>query len=154
MVPPKRARANTAEAVRTAYFPLIGGEDLISPALNLAPGALTFSKNYEPGLTQGYRRIDGFERTDGRPAPSDASYWILNFTAGDNEPTVGCTFTGGTSAASAELMSVTLTSGSWAGNDAAGYLVLTNVSGTFIDGEPLQYSVPASFTSGFSGGFA
>lgn len=153
-VPPKRPRARTAEQVKTSYVALSGGEDLVSPALSINPGALTFSENYEPGLVYGYRRVDGFERADGRPAPSDASYWIINFTAGDNAPEVGSTVQGATSGAIAELMSVTLTSGSWAGNDAAGYMVLTTVVGTFIDGEILSFANPLAFSSGFSGGFA
>lgn len=153
-VPSKRPKARTAERVSTAYVQLLGGEDLVSPALSINPGALMFSENYEPGIVYGYRRIDGFERVDGRPAPSDASYWIINFTAGDNEPTVGDFIQGATSMATATLMSVVLTSGSWAGNNAVGYMVLTNVVGTFVNGEVLSLSNPLAFTSGFSGGFA
>lgn len=153
-VPSKRAKARTAEAVRTSFVPLAGGEDLVSPALSINPGALTFSENYEPGIVYGYRRVDGFERADGQPAPSDASYWIVTFTAGDNEPTVGATVIGGTSGAIGELLAVVVESGTWASNDAAGYLVLTGVSGTFANGEALQFSQPAAFSSGFSGGFA
>ncbi len=153
-VPAKRARGRTAEPVRTLYVPLVGGEDQVSPAASINPGSLIFSENYEPGVVYGCRRIDGFERTDGRPAPSDASYWILNFTGGDNEPTVGAFVQGNTSMATATLQAVVLTSGSWAGNDAAGYMVLTNVSGTFLNGEAVSVSIPLAFTSGFSGGFA
>jgi hypothetical protein len=153
-VPSKRPKARTAERVRTEYIPLLGGEDQVSPALSIKPGALTFSENYEPGIVFGYRRIDGFERSDGQPKPSAASYWIIDFTTGTTEPPAGSRFFGGTSLAEADVLSVTLSSGSWGGGDAAGYIVLTNVSGTFINGETLSYSVPLAFSSGFTGGFA
>lgn len=153
-VPSKRQKARTAERVSTEYIPLLGGEDLVTPQLSINPGALTFSTNYEPGLVYGYRRIDGVERCDGRPRPSDASYWIINFTAGDNEPEIGAFVQGNTSTATADLSAVVLSSGSWAGNDAVGYMVLTNVVGTFINGEVLSFSNPLAFSSGFSGGFA
>jgi hypothetical protein len=153
-VPPKRPRARTAEQVKTSYVALSGGEDLVSPALSINPGALMFSENYEPGIVYGYRRIDGFERSDGQPLPSDASYWIISFTAGDNEPSIGATVIGATSGATGALLAVVVSSGAWATNDAAGYLVLSVVSGTFANAETLQFSQPAAFSSGFSGGFA
>ncbi len=153
-VPSKRPKARTAEIVRGKYIPLMGGEDQVSPGPSINPGSLTFSENYEPGIVFGYRRIDGFERTDGRPRPSDASYWIINFTAGDNEPAVGDTVIGMTSGATGEILGVTVSSGSWAANDAAGFIVLTNIVGTFVDTELLRFSGPLSFSSGFSGGFA
>lgn len=153
-VPSKRPKARTAERVETDYVILAGGEDLVSPALSIKPGALTFSMNYEPGIVYGYRRIDGFERSDGQPRPSDASYWVINFTGGTNEPELDHVVVGATSGALATLHFVVLTSGSWAGDDAAGYLVLASVSGTFVNGETLQFSEPAAFSSGFSGGFS
>ena len=104
VVPSKRPKARTAERVDTEYIPLLGGEDLVSPALSINPGALMFSENYEPGLVYGYRRVDGFERTDGRPAPSDASYWALNYDALGTGFTVGETVTGTTSTASGEIV--------------------------------------------------
>ena len=153
-VPSKRPKARTAERVKTAYVQLLGGEDLVSPALSINPGALMFSENYEPGIVYGYRRIDGFERTDGQPAPSEASYWVIGFENGDNEPSVGHTVIGATSAAQGTLLAVVVSSGSWAGNDAVGYLVLDAITGTFVNAETLQFSEPAAFSSGFSGGFA
>lgn len=153
-VPSKRPKGKTAERVETAFVPLVGGEDLVSPALSIKPGSLLFSDNYEPGIVYGYRRVDGFERADGQPSPSDATYWVIGFDAGDNEPTLGTIVIGGTSGALGSLLAVVVSSGSWAGNDAVGYLVLTAVSGTFVNNEALQFSQPAAFSSGFSGGFA
>lgn len=147
-VPPKRPRARTAEAVRTSYIPLSGGEDQVSPAASIKPGALIFSENYEPGVVYGYRRIDGFERTDGRPRPSDASYWVLNFDAGSADFAVADIVTGGTSLATGEVLVVSVTSGTWAGGNAAGYLILFNVVGTFQDNEAITAAGAAAVANG------
>lgn len=137
MVPVKRQRVERSEPARIEYIPMGGGEDLISPALSIQPGSLRYSLNYEPAQAMGYRRIDGFERLDGQPKPSDATYWILNFTAGDNEPTIGGVAIGATSGATGEVLAVVVTYGAWATSDAVGYLVLLVVSGTFQDNEPI-----------------
>lgn len=147
-VPSKRAKASTAEAVRTSFVPLAGGEDLVSPALSINPGALMFSENYEPGIVYGYRRIDGFERSDGRPRPSAASYWVLNFDAGSADFAVADIITGGTSGATGEVLVVTVTSGTWGGGDAAGKLILFNVSGTFQDNEAITAAGGAAVANG------
>jgi hypothetical protein len=126
--------------VLTKPFALVGGENLTAAPLSIQPGELLASQNYECVAPQGYRRIDGNERFDGRPKPSAASYWKLGFDAGTAAIAVTNIVTGATSGASGEALVVTLTSGSWAGGDAAGYLILFNVSGTFQDNENLQVS--------------
>jgi hypothetical protein len=152
-VPPKRPRARTAEQVKTSYVALSGGEDLVSPALSINPGALTFSENYEPGLVYGYRRVDGFERADGRPGPSDATYVVISFTGGSVEPAVDDGVVGMTSGATGIALAVTVTSGTWAGGDAAGTLAVGKVVGTFINNESLGI-LSGGFNVGFSSGFA
>ena len=57
-------------------FALRGGLDLVSSPLTVDPGRLWAGANYV-AADAGYRRIGGYERYDGRPAPSDAEYWIL-----------------------------------------------------------------------------
>ena len=97
--------------------------------------------NYELLSRDGYRRIDGYERFDGQTSPSDATYWILKFDAGSAIISEGNTVDGLTSGASGEaLLDAVIESGSYGGGDAAGYLVLTNLSGNFQDNEPLQVS--------------
>lgn len=124
---------------QTRYFPVQGGEDLKTPPLTINPGRMIYSKNYECDMNGRPRRIDGFERFSGKPAPSAASYWIINFDAGTAEITAGQTVTGATSAATGiAVYDGTVESGSYAGNDADGYLILTQVSGTFQDDENLQ----------------
>lgn len=121
------------------YFPIQGGEDLLSPAISISPGRLLYSKNYECDSQGRPRRIDGFERYDGHPAPSDASYWVLNFDAGTAAIVTGNTVTGGTSGATGvALYDAAISTGAYATSDAAGYLRLTNVSGTFQNNESLK----------------
>jgi len=58
--------------------------------------------------------------------------WTLGFTSGGiYEIEVGGTITGATSAATAHVAGVSLSSGSWAGGDAVGTLTLRRVIGTF-----------------------
>ena len=126
---------------QTTYFPLMGGEDLATPLFSKPPGTLKRSENFECDLGGRYRRIDGYERFDGHTSPSEASYWILNFDAGDAEISEGDTVTGATSGATGKaLIDGVLDSGSYAGNDGDGYIVLTGVSGTFQNNENLQVS--------------
>lgn len=53
-------------------FALRGGLDLTTPAIALPPGRVVAGVNYEPDYS-GYRRSDGYERFDGRNAPSSGS---------------------------------------------------------------------------------
>lgn len=61
----------------------------------------------------------------------------LFYDAGSHEFTVGATLTGVTSEATGTIKSVTLSSGSWAGGTAGGYVVLSNVTGTFQNNETI-----------------
>ena len=117
------------------YFPLMGGEDLITPSLTVDPGRAILTQNYELDLQGRYRLIDGYEAYDGQPKPSDASYWVLKFDAGSNEISVADTVEG--AAGSGEVLSITVDSGTWAGNDAVGHLILFNVTAGFVDNESL-----------------
>ena len=123
-----------------SYLPLEGGEDLVTPSVTVNPGRLRFSRNYECDPQGKYRRIDGYERFDGRPKPSDASYWILRFTDGGTEISEEDIVTGDTSSATGEALVVEVESGDWGVGDASGFIVLFNVSGTFEDDEDLTVS--------------
>lgn len=127
--------------IQTAYIPLRGGEDLVSTVLEVDPGAAMVAYNYELDINGRYRRIEGYEAFDGRPKPSDASYWLLNYSAGFTEILVGSTITG--ASASAEVLEITLTSGSWGSGTAAGQMVLFNLTGAFVDGEALNVAAVA-----------
>jgi len=141
---------------QTTYFPLKGGINLVDPPLTLQPGELLGSSNYEHYQGGGYRRIDGYERYDGRQSPSAASYWIVDYGTGAiAEPSVNANVLGATSGATGKVGLIVVTSGTWAGGTAAGYLVLFNVAGSFIDTEALGFTAANDgFNSGFSAGFS
>ena len=125
---------------QASFYPLQGGLNLVTPSIRTPPGHLIAGSNYEP-VERGYRRIQGYERFDGRPKPSEASYWLLNYDAGTAAIAEGDTVTGATSGATGKaLIAQVVSTGSYAGSDAAGYLVLTAVVGTFQNNENLQVS--------------
>lgn len=172
---------------QTATFLLRGGLNLVTPAVAIAPGQCTAAMNYEPD-TMGYRRIGGYERYDGQPAPSDGAdasaassrrsaitavpgsgmvrgvhvydgaVWafrdsvtnvgklfkatdggwveqtfghIVYFNTGTAEFLEGEVLLGGTSTATATIDRVVLHSGTWGGGTAEGYLVISEIVGTF-----------------------
>ena len=68
---------------QTAYIPLAGGLDLVSPALNIQPGYLLDCQNYIPAINGGYQRVAGYERFDGQTAPSSRRVFRLVVDNGD-----------------------------------------------------------------------
>ncbi|MYD93356.1 MAG: hypothetical protein F4Y02_06630 [Chloroflexi bacterium] len=120
-------------ARRQDHFLLRGGLDLVSSTLAVPNGRLLSVKNYE-SVESGYGRVGGYERHDGRPAPSDAAYSILNFTDAARRAEAGDTLTGATSGASAVL----LTDAVAGGDGESGSYVLGDVTGTFQDDEVLR----------------
>jgi hypothetical protein len=121
-----------------AYFPLGGGLDLITPAIAQKPGGAIGALNYE-SAANGYRRVEGFERFDGHPSPTDAPYYELDFTDAIDPFLFGDVINGATSGAFGTVLADSVvTSGSLGAGDAAGYVGLGPIIGNFIDGEPLQ----------------
>lgn len=62
--------------VESTYLPLQGGLDLMTPAISLPPGRTFDCLNYEPEISGGYRRINGYERFDGRTTPTDNAKYV------------------------------------------------------------------------------
>jgi hypothetical protein len=114
--------------IKQEYFPLGGGLDVQSPALAIPSGMVIDAQNYEPEISGGYRRIDGYERFDGSTSPSSASYWTLGITVSAGVST-GATIVGATSAATAKVL------GSFGTN-----YILGRLTGTFITGENITVS--------------
>ena len=141
-----------SERVQMNYFPLKGGEDLVTPAMEKAPGSLIFSQNYE-SVDNGYRRADGYERYDGQAKPSDTMIYAIPFDAGSIEPSLGLRLYGETSGATGVVCGYAVTSGSWVGNDAAGFIAVSQLAGTFANDENITDVAPSGFSSGFSSGF-
>ena len=102
---------------------LKGGWDLISPTLQTEGGVIRDSSNFEISTSGGYSRIAGYERFDGRPSPSSASFSIIQIDAYANTPAVGNTLTGFTSGATGVIVAI-LTS-------PAPYMVVTKVVGSY-----------------------
>jgi hypothetical protein len=102
-----------------------GGLDQASPSLAVPAGRAIAALNYE-SVVNGYRRVQGHERDDGR-LPSSLSALRLNFT-GQTGGTfaANATLTGGTSGATAIIL-----------QQIGSTVVLTNVAGTFVNGETI-----------------
>jgi hypothetical protein len=114
--------------VQTQYTKFGGGIDLTTPVMSLRPGCALDAMNYEPGLNGGYKRIDGFERVDGRLAPSSASYDYLQ-TAGLGSIAVGQTITGSPSGATGIVIAI---------DTAYQAVCVTKVTGAFQRQDQLQ----------------
>lgn len=112
------------------YYSLVGGLNLMAPALQIDPGFLIDCLNYEPEVLGGYRRINGFERYDGRPSPSQQTYWLIETTAVGNI-VAGNTVNGQTSGATGIVLQVNGTT----------ELVITKLTGVFVTGENIRVGV-------------
>jgi len=114
--------------VQREYIALAGGLDQVTPFITTAPGTCRIAENYELSVLGGYRTIDGYERVDGQPAPSAATFVLLpvNFSA---LVSVGDVVTGATSAATGEVIAL-----------EAGAIIVTKATGTFVSGENITVS--------------
>jgi hypothetical protein len=112
--------------VQQQHFALKGGLDQLTPAIELEPGKLFDAQNYEPEISGGYRRVDGFERVDGQQSPTSATYWQLPVTITGNIFATQ-SITGLTSGATARVLLV-----------VGSTLVLGRVVGTFVSSESIQ----------------
>lgn len=93
---------------KVTSYALKGGEDLVTSAIEVDPGRLSYSQNYECNVKGRYRAINGYEVFDGQPSPSDKSYWILDYSEVENPETmeVGDTITGEDSGAQAIILAI------------------------------------------------
>ena len=126
-------------STRTQHYAFEGGLDVVTPAISVKAGKALAMVNFEPWYQGGYRRIPGYERFDGSPKPSDASFtgFDVDTVAG---LTLGDTITGDTSSTTGILVGIWDDDGTY-GSDAIG---VTKVSGSgFQDAEPCN---TAAFT--------
>jgi hypothetical protein len=118
----------------SAYF-FAGGLDTNSSPLHASPGTVINSLNYEP-LVEGYGRCEGYERFDGRPSPSEATFFSIQFVNGSIAVAAGDTIVGQTSDATGVAVAVAaLDSGSFDDGDAAGTFAVINIDGEFEAGK-------------------
>lgn len=106
-----------------------GGWDTQTPTLQLKPGVVRDSLNYECGTLGGYSRISGYERFDGRPSPSSAAYASIYADAFAVTPVVGNTLTGNTSGATGYVFDV---------DPATFRISITKTTGAFLTSEVLK----------------
>lgn len=105
---------------------LSGGLDQVTPTLSLRPGTMRRAANFECSITGGYTRIAGYERFDGRPAPSAALYNVLTISVA-SAISVGNTVVGDTSGATGKVIYI-----------SGGTVVVTRQTGVFVAEEVLK----------------
>lgn len=113
---------------KDAFTRFAEGLDLETPAWTVRPGRLRDALNYEIAVEDGYQDITGYERFDGQPAPSAASFTILDVTV-TGSVSVGDTVTGADTAATGLVIAIA----TYPDDSSQTYLVLTKVTGTFDD---------------------
>lgn len=118
-----------------------GGLDLASASLAVPAGRIIAGLNYEP-LAEGYGRVDGYERYDGKAAPSSVQFWRLSFKTGTVAIVAGATIIGATSGATAYvLLDPQDFFGTWGAGDARGNLILGQLTGSFTPGETIKVGI-------------
>ena len=151
-----RSGGGLKSVTQTKYFPLNGGLDVVTPALSVDPGFCLAMVNYEPYYNGGYRRIDGYERFDGRSKPSNGTAYGFQMSALTGITGVG-TFTstsatnvyqpgtGVTSGATGIVVAaITTYSISGTTTNTQYWAALTNISGTFATGEKIYVGTTTS----------
>ena len=118
--------SNQLPQVRYDLIHLAGGLDQVTPTLSLKPGVMRRAANFECSITGGYTRIAGYERFDGRPAPSSALYDVLEVSIA-SPISVGNVIVGQTSGATAKVLEIN-----------GSTVVLTRQTGYFVVAEVLK----------------
>ena len=112
---------------KALYYPLGGGLDVVTPVQSMNPGRVIACSNIEPWFNGGYRRIDGFERFDGQPKPSEQNFIGFEVSAVE-DLVIGQAVTGSLSGATGEIIGIYEDDGT-RGNDMIG---VTQTTGTFL----------------------
>lgn len=112
-------------STKAVQFPLVEGLNLEAAHSQKNPGSTYIQINFEAIYgKQGYYRIGGYDRYDGRDAVHTLTYATLSFTAGTTEIAVGDFVSSASGVPGHEVVAVTVDSGSWATSDATGVLSL------------------------------
>jgi hypothetical protein len=106
---------------------LRGGLDVVSSPYLAAKGTARLAYNYEAAVGGGFERVGGIDWFDGRAAPYDAAYTILDLVADPTSGSVGNTINGQTSGATGVVIYI-----------SGARVVVTKVTGTFQDGENIR----------------
>lgn len=112
------------------------GQDALFFLPAIDAGAVDF--NTSPTLAAGDGKL--FSYGGGSPQiNTNLSAEMVAFTSGSEEPSAGDTLVGASSSETAVFMFAVVTSGTWGGGDAAGFLFVKTVSGAF-SGENINIS--------------
>ena len=117
------------------YVQLEGGLDVVTSPLKIPGGKMTGCRNFEIDQYGGYRRIDGYERFDGQPAPSSATYQYLPATI-SGALVSGNILTGLISGATGTVIAT-----------EASAIILTKTTGVFEQGELVQVAAVTRATT-------
>jgi hypothetical protein len=112
--------------IQSEYIQFSGGLDLVTPNIAMPSGRMISGENFEIDQNGGYRRMQGYERADGRPSPSAAKYYHLP-CSGITGVAAGNTITGFTSGATGYVIAV-----------EASAIVFTKLTGTFVSAELIK----------------
>ncbi len=136
--------------IRLDYQPLGFGLDEDSGLSNPQVGHLIGVENYELVFgDEGLRRTNGYEVFDGRAQPHLAALSVIEFDTGVSEIEAGDTITGPTG--SARVVRAQVDSGTWAGANAVGRLIVTALTGTIAPNDDLEVAaVPSATATAFS----
>jgi hypothetical protein len=134
----KRPTAMAAEQWKDEYVPLGGGLEEGTSALAIKPGRFARVFIWEEVFgKQGANTIKGYERYSGLASPSACNYAVQPFDTGTAAIVAGniVTSPGG---ASALVVSVTVTTGSFGAGNAVGYLILTSLVDEWADNDLIR----------------
>lgn len=112
--------------VKPGYIKLIGGLDEVTPPYERAPGLCRTAQNFEADINGGYVTVEGYERFDGRTAPSAGTYtWLpcTSITGG----AVGDTLTGA-GGATGVIIAVTAAGFALTKRNATAYVAAENLN--------------------------
>ena len=151
-LPPVKYTATQLGATSTSSGQTMpGGLDLTTPSLRLQSGVLVDALNFECAQSGGYARCTGYERVDGRAAPSDAIYTIIQIEGFVNTPALGDVVTQAVSGATGTVIAVVGNEGiNWDAIDwdtfvwdsNVSYIVVTKVTGIFDETHDLTTPGP------------
>lgn len=116
--------------IKTQYIDFVGGFDSVTPPLKLGAGFVRVSQNFEQDVNGGYVSHRGYERFNGKAAPSSGAYAMIPNAGVTTAIVAGDILVGGTSLATAVALV--------AADVGVVDLVVVITSGTFMSGEVLN----------------
>lgn len=123
--------------VKTTHIALGGGLDLASTQSAIKPGMVVEALNFDASVTGGYKRIAGYERTDGGVTLKEKPWYAL-FVSSVTGIAIGDTITDNSSGATGNVVAI---------DSDNKQLCLTAVSGTFGIGHTLTGLPSITITS-------